>query len=153
MSAASRAKKLNNDADVVVLEETRIVSHAPCGIPYYVSGYFSDERLFSAYDASQFEKIKGAHVKINTKVMEIRDGGELVVNEGGRRGFIEYDKLIIATGARPRLPNIPINGDVLTVYHPANAAMVKQRLWSARDIIIVGGEASSRLKWRRRWQA
>ncbi len=138
MSAASRAKKLNSKADVVVLEETSMVSHAPCGIPYYVGGYFSDEKLFSAYNASQFEKLKGARVKVSTKVVEVRDG-ELVVDEGGQRGIVEYDKLIIATGARPRLPDIPINGDVLTVHHPANATAVKQRLWSARDIIIVGG--------------
>lgn len=46
MSAASRARRLRPDLRVVVIEATKMVSHAPCGIPYFVEDY-SMTRIYS----------------------------------------------------------------------------------------------------------
>jgi len=137
MSAASRIRKLSRDAQVTVIEESSIISHAPCGIPYYIEGLFSDESLLSAYTPSQFAIDRNINILINSRAIEIRDGEVLIENKNEKR-LIEFDKLIIATGARPRLPDVPISGNVLTIHHPINAGQAKHRLWNANDVVIIG---------------
>jgi len=137
MSAASRARKLSKDAQITVIEESPIISHAPCGIPYYIEGLFSDESLFSAYTPSQFAIDRDVKVLIKSRAIEVRDG-EILIESNNEKRLLEFDKLIIATGARPRLPDVPISGNILTIHHPTNANQAKYRLWSANDVVIVG---------------
>ncbi|BAB67357.1 FAD-dependent oxidoreductase [Sulfurisphaera tokodaii] len=141
MSASSRARRLKPDMEIVVFESTKMVSHAPCGIPYFVEGLFNDENLFMTYTPQFFEEKRKIHVKTNTKVTEIDFDSRIVYGES-REGKIkaEYDYLVISTGAIPR--KIPVedgNDRIFYAHHPANAVELRERLWSLNTIAIVGG--------------
>jgi len=109
MSAASRVKRLKPDAEVVVLERTRWVSFALCGIPYYIGCIVKHLDDLTAYPLEVFIKERGIDVRIKHEVLDVDASGKrLSVRdlEGGREYEIEYDYLVLATGARSRAPEI-----------------------------------------------
>jgi NADPH-dependent 2,4-dienoyl-CoA reductase/sulfur reductase-like enzyme len=106
MAAASRAKRLLGDrGEVVVFERTRWVSFALCGTPYYIGRHIDslDELIY--YTPKFFKEKRGINIKLNTIVEEIdAQNSRLLYKEEDRRTWYEYDRLILATGAQPKLP-------------------------------------------------
>lgn len=109
MSAASRAKRKQPDMDVTVLEKTLDVSYSACGMPYNIADPEQDMEVLVVRDAQTFIHKN----KINLLTMhtaEVIDperktlSGETM--DGGRFLFA-YDKLLIATGASPLIPDLP----------------------------------------------
>ncbi|MEJ2770488.1 MULTISPECIES: FAD-dependent oxidoreductase [unclassified Stygiolobus] len=140
MSASSRARRLKPQIEIEVFEATKMVSHAPCGIPYFVEGLFDDENLFMTYTPQFFIENRRINVRINTKVAEI-DLSSRVVYAEGKDGKMksEYDYLVISTGSKPkRLPSEG-NDRVFYIHHPAEAVSLRQKLWSLNTIAIIGG--------------
>ncbi|MEM2022454.1 MAG: FAD-dependent oxidoreductase [Archaeoglobaceae archaeon] len=138
MSAASRIKVIKPEWDVKVFEETSLVSHAPCGIPYVVEGISKAEKLVY-YPPDFFRREREIDVRTNAKVVEAGEG-YLRVRENGKESKYEWDKLLIATGALPKLPKV--SGveleNVVTIRHPANAERLKRMVDQANKIVIVG---------------
>ncbi|MDT7873198.1 MAG: FAD-dependent oxidoreductase [Sulfolobaceae archaeon] len=140
MSASSRARRLKPQIEIEVFEATKMVSHAPCGIPYFVEGLFDDENLFMTYTPQFFIENRKINVRINTRVTEI-DLSSRVVYAEGKDGKMksEYDYLVISTGSKPkRLPSEG-NDRVFYIHHPAEAVSLRQKLWSLNTIAIIGG--------------
>ncbi len=139
MSASSRVRRLNPNAEITVFEETKMVSHAPCGVPYFVEGLFNDENLFMTYTPSFFIDKRKINVKINEKVEEVDLSSRVVkVNEGGSKKNVEFDYLIITLGSKPK--KINVEGDrIFYAHHPANAVELRKSLWSLNKIAIIGG--------------
>ena len=140
MSASSRARRLQPQIEIEVFEATKMVSHAPCGIPYFVEGLFDDENLFMTYTPQFFIENRKINVRINTRVTEI-DLSSRVVYAEGKDGKMksEYDYLVISTGSKPkRLPSEG-NDRVFYIHHPAEAVSLRQKLWSLNTIAIIGG--------------
>jgi NADPH-dependent 2,4-dienoyl-CoA reductase/sulfur reductase-like enzyme len=138
MTAASRIKAIRPDWEVTVFEETNFVSHAPCGIPYVVEGISKADHLMY-YPPEFFRKERGIDVRINAKVIEVGEGF-LRVRQNGRESKYEWDKLLIATGALPKIPNVKgseLDG-IVTIRHPANAEKLKRIIDEAKNIVIVG---------------
>jgi len=138
MSCASRVKAIKPDWEVRVFEETNLVSHAPCGIPYVVEGIAKAEDLVY-YSAEFFRRERGIDVHLNSKVVEAGEG-YLRVRENGREKKYEWDKLLIATGAIPKMPKVEgaeLEG-VITVRHPAFAEKIKKQVAQAERVVIVG---------------
>jgi len=108
MAAASRAKRLNKNLDVVVIEKTRYVSFALCGIPYYVGCTVKtlDDLLF--YPPEEFTKKRGIRILFETTATKIDVGARKVyyVDKNGREGEIDFDYLVLALGARSKAPKI-----------------------------------------------
>jgi len=140
MSASSRARRLKPQIEIEVFEATKMVSHAPCGIPYFVEGLFDDENLFMTYTPQFFIENRKINVRINTKVAEIDLSSRVVYAEGkDGRMKSEYDYLVISTGSKPkRLPSEG-NDRVFYIHHPAEAVSLRQKLWSLNTIAIIGG--------------
>lgn len=135
MSAASRIKRLKRDVDVVVLEGSNMVSHAPCGIPYYLEGLFDNYELLMHYAPDYFRSTRGIDVRLNEAVIEV--GWNYVRTNRGNK--IDWDYLVLATGSVPSIPSIPIMGNrVFTVHHPADALKLRDALYSAGTIGIIG---------------
>ena len=135
MSAASRIKRLRHDAEVIVFEKTSMVSHAPCGIPYYLEGLFDNYDLFMHYTPDYFRRERGIDVRVNETVVEV--GWNYVVTDKGRK--VEWDYLVLATGASPAMPSIPIEGNnVFTIHHPADAVRLREILESMSTVGIIG---------------
>ena len=140
MSASSRARRLKPQIEIEVFEATKMVSHAPCGIPYFVEGLFDDENLFMTYTPQFFIENRRINVRINTRVTEIDLSSRVVYAEGkDGRMKSEYDYLVISTGSKPkRLPSEG-NDRVFYIHHPAEAVSLRQKLWSLNTIAIIGG--------------
>ena len=138
MSAASRVKALKPEWEVSVFEATSFVSHAPCGIPYAVEFDFGSEELMY-YKPEVFVKERGIDLHLNAKVVEL-EYGKLRVEENGREKTYEWDKLLIATGASPKVP--PIEGvdleNVFTVDLPPDADKIRKAAKEAKNVVIVG---------------
>lgn len=138
MSCASRIKALKPDWNVSVFEETSIVSHAPCGIPYVVEGISKASELMY-YSADYFKKERGIDVHTNARVIEAKEGYVKVL-ENGEEKIYEWDKLLIATGAIPKTP--PVKGleleNVFTIRHPSQAESLKKAVERAERVVIIG---------------
>ncbi|MGE4545577.1 MAG: FAD-dependent oxidoreductase [Pedobacter sp.] len=114
--AAARAKRLDPDAEVTVIQKAPEMSMASCGYPYFVGGVFDNRNalLSTPYgevrDPNFFIHTKGVIARTETEVVAIDRQGHTVRCRDLKTGAIDdlpYDKLIIATGARPRKPAIP----------------------------------------------
>jgi NADPH-dependent 2,4-dienoyl-CoA reductase/sulfur reductase-like enzyme len=139
MTAASRIKRLKPDWDVKVFEKSGFVSHAPCGIPFYVGGFLSHFEELCAYDASFFRRERKIDVHIRARVVEV-DDGLLVVEEGGRERTYEWDKLLFATGSRALRLNVEFEelDGVLCVNFIEKGIEVRNRAIKAENIVIIG---------------
>lgn len=139
MTAASRIKRLRPNWDVKVFERSRFVSHAPCGVPFYVSGFVPHFEELCAYDAEYFRKEREIDVHLRSRVIEVGDG-YLIAEEDGKEKMYEWDKLLFATGARALRLNVifeELDG-VLCVNYIEKAEMVKVRAAKAENVVIIG---------------
>lgn len=139
MSAASRIRALRPDWDVKVFEETEFVSHAPCGIPYVVEGLARSSKELMYYPPEFFREKRGIDLHIRARVVEAGDGF-VRVEEDGRETRYEWDKLIIATGALPKVPQI--EGieleNVFAIRHPAQVDQLKKVAAKVSNVVIIG---------------
>src|SRR5437667_10785700 len=109
LTAASRAKRIDPRLNVTVLEKGPDISYSTCGIPYYLAKMVTADDLIS-YTPESFEKERGIKVHNNTRVDEISPSRKRVAatrTDTGEREEVSYDRLLIATGLKPRLPDIP----------------------------------------------
>ncbi|MBP1357054.1 MAG: FAD-dependent oxidoreductase [Sulfolobus sp.] len=142
MSGSSRVRRLKPDMKINVYEETKMVSHAPCGIPYFVEGLFSNEDLFMTYTPQFFIEKRKINVITNTKIVEVDLRDRVIIAENNMHEKIkdEYDYLLISTGARPRkLRHIQDGKRIFYMHHPAHAVELKSELLSLNKIAIIGG--------------
>ncbi len=138
MSAASRVKALKPEWEVSVFEATSFVSHAPCGIPYAIEFDFESEELMY-YKPEVFVKERGIDLHLNARVIEV-DYGKLRVEENGKEKTYEWDKLLIATGASPKVPKIEGVDleNVFTVDLPPDTDRIRKAAKEAENVVIIG---------------
>ena len=114
--AAAKARRIDNDAEVIILQKDADLSMASCGYPYYVGGYFDDRNMLictptGVIRTSQFYfNAKAIDARVNTEVTAIDRAGRTVSFRNtvtGETGELPYDKLIMATGSVPRMPPVP----------------------------------------------
>ncbi len=135
MSAASRIKRLNPKMEVHVFEKSRFVSHAPCGIPFFVSGVVEDVNELCAYDADFFRKQRGIDVHLNSEVVDV-DYGKVEYVENGKKRTYEWDFLLFATGASPI--KISSSKKVHYVRYIEDAPRIRAIAEKAERIVVVG---------------
>jgi NADPH-dependent 2,4-dienoyl-CoA reductase/sulfur reductase-like enzyme len=109
MSAASRAKRNAPDLDVVVFEQTQDVSYSACGMPYTIADGRRQLDELVVRRAEVFRQKQGIDLRTGHRVEAVDPRAKRVrgVTQEGRRFEIDFDKLLIATGASPRRPEIP----------------------------------------------
>ncbi len=148
---AAKIIRLVPDAEVTIIEKGEFLSYAGCGLPYYVSGVVEEQaELMSTpvgvvRDAGFFQKVKNVHVMNHTEATKIdRAGKRLQVrNRDGKQSWLDYDKLVLATGGTPvvpPLPNVELD-NIFTLHGVHDAEGIKTLLSQdkARDVVIVGG--------------
>ncbi|WP_297420930.1 CoA-disulfide reductase [Thermococcus sp.] len=140
MSAASRIKRLKPEWDVKVFEATEWVSHAPCGVPYVVEGISPTEKLMH-YPPEVFIKKRGIDLHMKSEVIEVEQGKVRVREPDGEKTY-EWDYLVFANGASPRVP--PIEGmdlpGVFTADLPPDAVAIRGYLEKSpvENVVIIG---------------
>jgi NADPH-dependent 2,4-dienoyl-CoA reductase/sulfur reductase-like enzyme len=115
MSAAAKAKRVNREMEAVVYQKGPHISYAACGMPYFIAGDVLDYRSLVARTPDQMAK-QGVEVHVRHEVTAVDPDARTVAVrdlEGGGEFTQGYDRLVIATGARPvrpRLPGIDLEG-------------------------------------------
>ncbi|MGF1728735.1 CoA-disulfide reductase [Photobacterium kasasachensis] len=105
MSFAAKYKRNQPTDEVIVIEKRSYISFGACGLPYFVGGKFDDtERMISR--TPEQAKESGLDIRLNTEVIALNQAEKTVtLLHGNVKQQLHYDKLIIATGARPIVPN------------------------------------------------
>ena len=114
--AAAKARRIDNDAEVIILQKDGDLSMASCGYPYYVGGYFDNRNMLICTPTGVIRNpqfyfnAKAIDARVNTEVTAIDRAGRTVSFRNtvtGETGELPYDKLIMATGSVPRMPPVP----------------------------------------------
>ena len=144
LSAGRRARRNDSNLKITVLEKSNVVSYGACGLPYYISDVISQKEELIALPLEALLN-DGIDVKTNHEVIEINPKNKTIVVKSATSSLqtVHYDKLVLATGARPLLPDLPgidLEG-VHTIRSLEGAAALKQELQSGRhkSAVIVGG--------------
>lgn len=147
ISAALRARELDPRSDVTVIVADEYPNFSICGIPYYVSGEVPEWRNLAHRTVADLEAT-GMRLRLGTTAERIDvDAHEVHVREaGGTLGVVEYDALVVGTGAVPVRP--PIEGletlgpeDGVHVVHSMGdtfAVMARLTTPPARTAVIIG---------------
>ncbi|MEI6149134.1 MAG: FAD-dependent oxidoreductase, partial [bacterium] len=110
MSAAARARRLDETAEIVVFEKGQHVSFANCGLPYHVGGVIKDRDSLLLQTPLSLKSSLDLDVRVGQEVRGI-DRAKHTVHvaelETGREYEESYDKLVLAPGAAPIRPNLP----------------------------------------------
>ncbi|MER6842713.1 FAD-dependent oxidoreductase [Streptomyces platensis] len=112
MAAASQARRLRKPDELAItaFERGHFTSYSACGIPYWVGGDVDGPDALIARTAEE-HRARDIDLRMRTEVTELDlDRGRVRTRElddGGRESWTGFDKLVLATGARPRRPGLP----------------------------------------------
>ncbi|MBI3411647.1 MAG: FAD-dependent oxidoreductase [Planctomycetes bacterium] len=143
-SAAARARRLSEEAQIVLFERGPDVSFANCGLPYYVGGEIAErekllvvtpERLRTRFKLDVRTRISVEQIDRSAKKLRVRD------LSNGREYEEAYDKLILAPGAAPLrlpIPGIDLPG-IFTLRNLQDVDRIKQRVdQGVKQVVVVG---------------
>lgn len=141
--AAAKSRRESPDSQIDLYTDDTHVSYSSCGLPYYIEGNFEDYRLLLVRSPEEFEE-KNIHIHLRHRVVKIIPCSKqiLVQNLENQKAFlVEYDKLIIATGARPIIPKIKnVNlPNVFTLRTIEDGIAIKEKALKSKHATIVGG--------------
>lgn len=141
--AAAKSRRLLPDAEIDLYTDDTHISYSSCGLPYYIEGNFEDYRLLLVVSPEDFEK-KNVHVHLKNRAVKIIPESKQVLIQDltAQRAFlVEYDKLIIAVGARPVIPKIKnVNlPNVFTLRKIEDGILIKEMVLKSNKATIVGG--------------
>lgn len=107
MSAATRLRRLMEDAEIIVFEKGPFVSFANCGLPYFVSGEIDEREKLLVQTPEALAARFHLDVRPNHEVVNISpEEKQVEVVANGQKETVEYDALILSPGAKPFVPNI-----------------------------------------------
>ncbi len=140
-SCAARLRRLDESAEILILEKTDEISIANCGLPYYVSGVISNRENILVSTPEKFKNWFNIDVKLNSEVVKINRNDKNIQLANGE--IISYDKLVIAQGASPIIPNF--NGmdrnNVFGVRTLNDADKIKEFIKNnnTKNAVVIGG--------------
>lgn len=143
MSTAAKAQRENKDANITVVEMEDYISFGACGLPYYLGGQFEDPNEMFARTVDQM-KASGLNILVKHQALSVDVENKTVsVKNLVDNSLLElsYDRLMIATGARPSMPPIA-HVDAPNVYTMTklyDVQALKDQLDSYDTIGVVGG--------------
>lgn len=121
MSAATRLRRLMEDAEIVVLEKGPFVSFANCGLPYYVSGEIEARENLLVQTPEALRARFNLDVRPHHEVIAINPVDKTVtIKHSGQITTESYDKLILSPGAKPFIPPIIGLAEATNVYSLRN---------------------------------
>jgi NADPH-dependent 2,4-dienoyl-CoA reductase/sulfur reductase-like enzyme/rhodanese-related sulfurtransferase len=144
MSAATRLRRLNEDAEIIVFEMGDNVSYANCGLPYFISDVIENRDELLLQTPEKLHNRFRLDVRVKTKVIAIDTVNKTVTAlhlETNEESTESYDKLVITTGATPRKLDIPGAERALTLRDVSDADNVKAAIAKskAKTAAVLGG--------------
>lgn len=140
-SCAARLRRLNEDAEIIIIERTNEVSIANCGLPYYVSGVINEREKILVSTPEKFKSWFNIDVLLNTEALSINRDSKTVSLSNGEE--LNYDKLVLAQGASPIVPPFEgMNKDKTFIVRNLNDAdKIKNYIQqnNSKKAVVVGG--------------
>ncbi|MGA2091668.1 MAG: FAD-dependent oxidoreductase, partial [Endomicrobiales bacterium] len=144
-SVAARLRRLDESAQIVMLEKGQYISYANCGLPYYIGGTIEDQDDILIQTPESFNARFAVDVRVHHEVIRIdRSAQEVVVRDSvtSKQYRESYDRLVLAPGAEPMRPPIPgvDHARVFTLRTVNDAERIKTFIDSKkpRRVIVVG---------------
>ena len=108
-SAAARARRVDESAEIHVFERGPFISFANCGLPYYIAGEITDRTSLIVMTPERFWSRSRIHAHVQHEVISIDRAAKTICVQGpdGARREERYDRLILSQGAQPIIPPIP----------------------------------------------
>lgn len=149
MKTASRLRRRDKDAEIIVLERGPQLSYGACGFPYFISGEVKSFDSFDhtpqgvARDSEFFRKVKGIDARVGCNVTAINRADKTVTYvENGEEKTLSYDVLVLGTGSTPvklPLPNADAAG-IHSFWFPWDVKAVDNEIRERKvtDAVIIG---------------
>ncbi len=141
-SCAARLRRLDEKAEILVVERGPYVSYANCGLPYHVGGVIEKETSLIVANEAVFRHVFNIDVRTGCEAIEISPAEKTVTLrdvESGKESTESYDKLVLSPGAasvRPPLPGIDLPG----IFHVRTVPDARQiREWIERGSPLLAG--------------
>lgn len=108
-SAAAKARRVDEHAEIQVFERGPYISFANCGLPYFIAGEIDDRAKLVVMTPERFWERSRVHAHVNHEVLAINRAAKTIRVKGpdGAERDVAYDKLILSQGAKPIVPPIP----------------------------------------------
>ena len=143
MSAATRMRRLDADAEIIVIEKSGHVSYANCGLPYYVGGVIEEEEALLLQTPASLHARFRLDVRIASEVISIDPAGksvEILDEISGEKYKLTYDKLVLSPGASPVVPPIPGIERAMTLRTVEDVEKIANRVnEKPKSAVVIGG--------------
>ncbi len=140
MSAATRLRRLDEHAEIIVFERGEYVSFANCGLPYHLGGEIEDRAKLTGQTRQRLRAVYNLDVRINTEVLSVQPVDKTITTSAGTE---RYDELILATGATTVFPDVPGFGQpnqfALRTIPDLDAILAWIHTKNARTALVLGG--------------
>ena len=142
--AAAKLKRQDRRADVTIYTKAQDISYAGCGLPYYVGGAIESREELIVNTPEKFTGLTGVAVKTGMEAVKVDAKAKTVTFRSAEgEEVVSYDKLVIATGAAPFVPEVPGTDrqGVFTMRTPDDAIGVRDYIekTKAKSAVVVGG--------------
>lgn len=110
MSFAARMRRLDETAEIIVIEKSGFVSYANCGLPYYIGGVIENEQSLLLQTPKSLWKRFRLDVRVGSEVLRIDADAkqvDVINHASGEEYSLTYDFLVLSPGAAPIRPNLP----------------------------------------------
>ncbi|MGC9454050.1 MAG: FAD-dependent oxidoreductase [Phycisphaerae bacterium] len=147
-SCAARARRLDEDAEIIMLERGKYISFANCGLPYFVSGEIDSRDKLLVTSPERMRKRFAIDVRTRHEVLSIDRAGKTVEVRNHEDGSVyhqPYDALVLSPGAEPIRPKLPGMDDerVFCLRTVPDAERIRRFIEQndPRSAVVVGGGA------------
>ncbi len=144
-SAAAKARRIDENAEIILFERGEYISFANCGLPYHIGGTIPEREALLVMTPERFRGRTAVDVRTHSEVVSIDPAARQVSVRDNRKGrtYTEtYDKLILAPGSSPVRPSLPgiDDPDVMVLWTLPDMDRIKQRLDAGvKSAVVVGG--------------
>lgn len=145
-TAAARLRRLDEFAEIIMFEKGPHVSFSNCSLPYYLSGTVDRKEKLVLTSPETFKKRYKIDARVNQEVIHINRAEKTVTVQNlltGETYDESYDKLILAPGAKPIVPNLEgiTNPNVFTIRNVVDIEHLHQYLQTnhVKDVAVIGG--------------
>lgn len=144
-SVAARARRLDEQAEIIILERSQYVSFANCGLPYHIGGVIAERRRLLLMTPERFQARFNVDVRVRNEVVAINRAARTVTVrrlDSGEEYTERYDKLVLSPGAGPIRPPLPgIDHPLVRVLRNVEDMDAIQQILErgAKSAVVIGG--------------
>jgi len=139
--AASAARKTDRSAEITVITSQNVAGYSPCGIPFVLGRHISSFEDLIVFPLSYYQMMKiDLRLETTAKKINVEDRTVEIEDKNGKSEILQYDSLILATGAYPFVP--PIKGrekkGVFTLRTLEDGKRINQAIEKAKSAVVIG---------------